>query len=79
MFTYRLRVLSTLSVFIMVVLPLLSACNLTSSGEPADNDAVFTAAAQTVQAKSLQKTLDAQQALLTSQAQTLQAPPSAAT
>jgi len=52
----------------------LGACNFTPSTEDR-NVAVLTLAAQTIDTNSMQLTMMAQQALLTSQAQTLAAPP----
>jgi hypothetical protein len=52
-----------------------TGCNFTPAEEEDNGDAIQTAAAQTIEANNLQLTLNAQSALLTAQAQTLQAPP----
>jgi hypothetical protein len=78
MFTSHQRVFSRLFVLLFCLLPLLAACNLPAAkGTEENGDTVETSAAETIQANALQNTVRAQEALLTAQAQTLQAPLSA--
>lgn len=58
----------------VLILPMLGACNFTVQQPTEDPNFVVTAAAATIAANSQQQTIDAMQVLLTSQAETLQAP-----
>ncbi len=57
-----------------LLLPTFSACNFVPATETADPNVVITFAAETISANERQQTFDAMQALLTSQALTMQAP-----
>ena len=72
---HRFRLMVGLVALVFGLLPLASACNFTPKETEDRNIAVMTSAAQTIDTNSMQLTLSAQSALLTSQAQTLAAPP----
>ena len=74
--TRHLRTLANPLLLLIIMLIVSLACNMPSqtSDTPPDEDAAITAAAETIQAQRLQNTLQAQQDMLTEQAQTLQAP-----
>jgi hypothetical protein len=69
------RFITVMSFLAFILSPLLGACNFTPKETEDRNIAVLTSAAKTIDTNSMQLTMSAQSALLTSQAQTLAAPP----
>ncbi len=74
MFTHRFRSIVWLVVLAFSQAAVMSACNFTPKETEDRNVAVLTSAAHTIDTNSMQLTMMAQSALLTSQAQTLAAP-----
>ena len=72
---HRFRLIVRFVTLAFGLVAVVSACNFTPKETEDRNVAVLTSAAQTIDTNSMQLTMMAQSALLTSQAQTLAAPP----